>query len=191
MKPEHENFKHMNNRELGQDLTQEMNTLEIRPPEDEAEFMKKMSQVASGSVADDQLLEKDEAVEKMEKKRTLAEKLVLLGQPKIKSVAAGGMKFRLKLINVNERTAVYKMVQEMTPEDQITKAPLVMTAAAIFDVDGEKLESYYNGSSTSPIEQRFEMLCEWDTIITNKLADEYDKFSSETAKEYDTDFFTS
>lgn len=191
MKIEHDKFKHMANKESE---GKEIPVHNVMPPDEEAAYMKQMSEIANSTPPPEELASKppidDVFVEQELKKKAALEKLVMFKQPTLKKVDIGGVEFTFKLLNVKENAAVYKMIKELPQEEQISKTSVVLLAAALVSADGIKIEDTYSGPSgiTDPIMQRYYELSNWNMPIINALTKALNEFNNETTGKYNKDF---
>lgn len=199
---QHSKFRNLGSKQVAPTLPQPQ-VHSVMSPEDE-EFIKKMSSVmdmsSQSKVPAKEMLETmpapqkpllDDAVIKKElQKKQVLEKLVLFRTPHITEVDIAGTKFRLKLLNTQDNSIVYSMIKDLSQDEQITKTPIILLAAALVDVDGVKLEDAYSGPEevTDPVKQKYYELCSWNLPVINSLAAAYRKFSDETEKEFSSNF---
>lgn len=161
-------------------------------PTAEEEFDKQMSDILSAndptnigtpSVAEDSV------VQGFAKKKALMEKLLFFKEEHTKEVEIGGVRVKMKLLNSNDHSFVTNLIKEYNI-NEVYKRSLLLTAASIVSVDGEKLEDYYTGPEEieNPVVKRYYELCNWHMPLTTALIDVYGNFVADTEEQFTTDF---
>lgn len=186
---EHPKFRNLGTKQVAATMPAPRVT-RVTEPGDE-EFMQQMASVMEAlptgplkPIIDDAIIEKE-----MQKKKTL-EKLVLFKTPHTTDVEIAGTVFKLKLLNTQDNAAVYSMIKDLPPEDQVTKTPIVLLAASIVDIDGMRLEDTYSGPDDieEPIKMKYYELSSWNMPIINALAVAYRQFNDKIEKEFSSSF---
>lgn len=194
MKPEHPNYKHLQDKEPAKPQ-KELEVRHVLPAEDELEFMKEMSQIAAQKAPPKEVTDTppidDSVIQKDLQKRRALESLVLFSQPKTKTVTISGVDFRIKLLNVHENTEVYRKIKDIPSDEQLQKSPIMLLAAALVDANGIDIEENYSGPSEvrDSLSRKYYELCNWNMPIINALVKAYTDFVKEVEKDYTKDFF--
>lgn len=193
MKPQHPKFAHMQNKEQ-KTPPKEVPVHTVMSPEDEAQFMQEMNQLAQDLPPVEEMINQspidDALVQKELERKAALEKLVLFKQPKVKTVTIGDVEFRLKLLNVHENALVYAKIRELSAEEQLTKSPVMLLAASLVDANGIKIEDNYSGPEdiTDSLMQKYYELSSWNMPIINALVTVYTEFVNSVESEYKKGF---
>lgn len=166
----------------------------VMSPEDEAQFMQQMNQLANELPVPDEVLNHppidDVLVQKELDRKASLEKLVLFKKPTLKTVVVGGIEFRFKTLNVHENSAVYEKIRDLPAEERVMKSPVMLLAASLVDANGIRIEENYSGPAdiTDPLMQKYYELSSWNMPIINALVAAYTEFVKEVEGEYKRDF---
>ena len=189
-KIEHPDFKNIKQKEAS--LSPPPKVHQVMPPED-SEFMNKMSAVLtqqpSGAPALPPPVMDDALVKKHADRKSVLEKLVLFKQPHYHEVSLGGVDFRLKLLNADDNSKVYMMIRDLPDNEQLTRSPIIMLAAALVDANGLKIEDTYDGPEIDdPMVKKYHELCKWNMPVINALVSSFSRFSNKVEEGYSESF---
>lgn len=122
------------------------------------------------------------------KRQDIIDKFLKFKTPVYNEFTVATHKFRIKTLSPIERTHIGKLWNGL-PEDKKTEinAQILLFAAALVDIDGEKIENPDDFSS-DPVVVRFAELLSWNEVFLSNILDARRQIEDKLAKEYAPDF---
>jgi len=173
---------------------QEQRVSTVLNAEDEAAmFEQEMAEVAAVTQAQpevtmDQVLH-DPIMEQENDKRKALEKILLFRKAYTKEITIKESVFRIKILNANDNDAIFERVMQLTENEQVSRTPIMILAAALIDVNGIPVEELYEGEETPDVlYKKYYEISRWPAPLTKSLTRAYNQFSTDMDKEFSAPF---